>query len=118
MVAVLLIIDVTGSQNFDDSIPLPLPEPLALGRLLFSAEEGSWLFLDDLDKPVESKTFMRYLVTIIREAGRFATISPVVSSTVVHTAALYKPWEFVDFDQLPKKPMIIVSRVILIAVKL
>jgi hypothetical protein len=91
VVAVLPTIDVTGNQNFDVRTPLPLPEPLLLGRLLLSGEEGNWLFLDVLDKPVESKTLMTYLVTIIREAGRFATINPVVNSTVVHTAALYSP---------------------------
>lgn len=81
-------IEVTGSQNFDVSTPLALPVPLLLGRLLFSAEEGNGLFLDDFDKPVESKTLMTYLVTMMREAGRFATISPVVNSTAVQTAAL------------------------------
>lgn len=81
-------IEVTGSQNFEDSIPLPLPELFLLGRLLFSAEDGKGLFLDDFDKPVESKTLMKYLVRIIREAGKQATISPVVNSTVVQTAAL------------------------------
>lgn len=88
VVAVLPTIDVTGSQNFDDSTALALPEPLLLGRLLFSRDEGKRLFRDDLDKPVESRTLMIYLLTMIREAGRFATINPVVNSTVVHTAAL------------------------------
>lgn len=88
VVTVLPTIEVTGSQNFDVSTPLALPEPLLLGRLLFSGEEGNWLFLDDFDNPVESNTLMMYLTMIIREAGRQATISPVVNSTAVHTAAL------------------------------
>lgn len=118
VVAVPPTIEVTGNQNLDDSMPLALPEPFLLGRLLFSGEEGSLLFLDDLDKPVESKTLMAYLVMMIREAGRLAMISPAVSSTVVHIAALYSPWVLVDFAQFPKKPIIYVNRVILIAVKL
>lgn len=116
--AVLPTIEVTGSQNFDVSTPLALPVPLLLGRLLFSAEEGNGLFLDDFDKPVESKTLMTYLVTIIREAGRLATINPVVNSTAVQTPALYSPLVLVDFAQFPKKPIMYVRRVILIAVKL
>lgn len=86
--AVLPTIEVTGSQNFDVSTPLALPVPLLLGRLLFSAEEGNGLFLDDFDKPVESKTLMTYRVTMMREAGKLATIKPVVNSTAVQTAAL------------------------------
>lgn len=80
-------IEEIGSQNFDVSTPLALPEPLLLGRFLFSAEEGSWLFLD-LDKPVDWMNLEAYLTTRIRDAGKFATINPAVNSAAVHTPAL------------------------------
>lgn len=86
----LLLINPPPPKDSIGSLNL-LPNPLELLLLpvlvgLFLCEGKVWdsVLLDD--PTVSSKTLVAYLTTMMRAAGRLATIMPTVNSMTVQTA--------------------------------